>query len=122
MDLLDWHRGRLSSRRLAVLVRHPPQDSASARELNGEAADWSVTDYLLARAVDHLAEANWMYATVNQDEDAERLEYPVPVVRPGTGVREPDEDLPSKSGTSGPAASDPAASGPSVAEMVCFFG
>ncbi|MEU9405952.1 hypothetical protein AB0E08_09620 [Streptomyces sp. NPDC048281] len=82
MDLLDWHRGRLSARRLAVLVSHLPRDSATQRELHGEAADWSVTDHLLAAVVDQLAEANWMFATVNRDEDAEPLEYPKPVPRP----------------------------------------
>ncbi|CAL9506839.1 hypothetical protein SUDANB38_03582 [Streptomyces sp. enrichment culture] len=82
VDLLDWHRGRLSSRRLAVLVRHLPRDSALAREVHGEAADWTATDYLLATAVDQLAEANWMFATVHQDEDAEPLEYPKPLPRP----------------------------------------
>jgi hypothetical protein len=54
-----------------------------ARELHGEAADWSVTDHLLAHVVDQLAEANWMFATVNRDEDADPLEYPEPIVRPG---------------------------------------
>ncbi|MFD3976170.1 hypothetical protein [Streptomyces cyaneofuscatus] len=66
-----------------MLLRHLPRDSAVARELHGEAAEWSVSDYLLAAAVDQLAESNWMFATVNQDEDAEPLEYPVPVSRPG---------------------------------------
>lgn len=84
MDLLDWHRGRLSSRRLAVLVRHLPRDSATLQELHGEAAHWSVADYLLANVVDQLAEANWMFATVNRDEDADPLEYPEPVTRPVT--------------------------------------
>ncbi|MFI6440473.1 hypothetical protein [Streptomyces sp. NPDC050759] len=88
MDLLDWHRGRLSSRRLAVLVRHLPRDSATLDGLHGEAARWSVTDYLLASVVDQLAEANWMFATVNRDEDADPLEYPKPVPRPG--VPEPE--------------------------------
>ncbi|MGW2521785.1 hypothetical protein ACWC09_33170 [Streptomyces sp. NPDC001617] len=114
MDLLDWHRGRLSARRLAVLVRHLPSDSATLRELHGEAADWSVTDHLLAAAVDQLAEANWMFATVNRDEDAEPLEYPKPVPRPGTSTSaeppvpetEPDP---------------PAVRNPSPAELARFF-
>ncbi|WP_327354620.1 hypothetical protein [Streptomyces sp. NBC_01304] len=84
VDLLDWHRGRLTSRRLAVLIRHLPRDGAVAREAEGEAADWSVTDYLLAHAVDQLAEANWMFATVNQDEDSDPLEFPKPVPRPSS--------------------------------------
>lgn len=69
-----------------MLVKHLPRDSALVRDLHGEAADWSVTDYLLATAVDQLAESNWMFATVNQGEEAEALEYPVAVRRPGEGV------------------------------------
>lgn len=88
IDLLDWHRGHLSSRRLATLVRYLPRDSALHREVQGEAAEWSMTDYLLAHAVDQLAEANWMFAMVNRDEDAEPLEYPTPVRRPGDEHRE----------------------------------
>ncbi|WP_240045804.1 hypothetical protein, partial [Streptomyces sp. L-9-10] len=70
MDLLDWHRGRLSARRLAVLIEHMPRDSAISHALHGDAAEWTVTDYLLAAAVDHLAAANWMFASVNTDEKA----------------------------------------------------
>ncbi|WP_328838891.1 hypothetical protein [Streptomyces europaeiscabiei] len=84
MDLLDWHRGRLSSRRLAVLVKHLPRDSATLQDIHGEASHWSVADYLLANVVDQLAEANWMFATVNRDEDADPLDYPQPVPRPAT--------------------------------------
>ncbi|MGW6144617.1 hypothetical protein ACWFRM_23265 [Streptomyces sp. NPDC055144] len=89
MDLLDWYRGRLSSRRLAVLVRHMPRDSALTRELQGEAAEWGVTDHLLAHAVDQLREGNWMFATVNRDEEAESLEFPEPLPRPGAQDTEP---------------------------------
>ncbi|MFF8830642.1 hypothetical protein [Streptomyces sp. NPDC015131] len=108
MDLLDWHRGRLSSRRLAVLVRHMPRDSALARAVHGEAAEWNVGDYLLASAVDHLAEANWMFATVNQDEDAEALEYPSPVPRPTGAI--PEDDAPA-----------PEPAGPRPEELSLFF-
>ncbi|MCP9957757.1 MULTISPECIES: hypothetical protein [Streptomyces] len=86
MDLLDWHRGRLTARRLAVLIKHMPRDSALLTETDGEAADWSTTDYLLAAVVDHLAAANWMFASVHSDEDAEPPERPVPVPRPGDGT------------------------------------
>ncbi|MEU8561527.1 hypothetical protein AB0C45_08545 [Streptomyces cyaneofuscatus] len=110
LDLLDWHRGELSSRRLSVLLRHLPRDSAVARELHGETAEWSVSDYLLAAAVDQLAEANWMFATVNQDEDAEPLEYPAPVSRPGA---EPAaEEL----------TAEPPPAGPGPAQLTSFFG
>jgi len=39
VDLLDWHRGRLSTRRLSVLIRYLPRDSEVNRELHGEAAE-----------------------------------------------------------------------------------
>ncbi|MDO0931918.1 hypothetical protein QQY66_09555 [Streptomyces sp. DG2A-72] len=83
VDLLDWHRGHLSSRRLRVLTEHLPADSSFARAVHGEQADWTVTDHLLAAVVDHLAVANWMFATANRDEDTEPAPYPEPVPRPG---------------------------------------
>nr|WP_258319119.1 DUF5361 domain-containing protein [Streptomyces griseorubiginosus] len=86
VDLLDWHRGRLSSRRLRVLVEHLPSDSSFARAVHGEQAEWTVTDHLLAAVVDHLAVANWMFATVHRDEDTEPAEYPEAVPRP-SGAR-----------------------------------
>lgn len=95
VDLLDWHRGRLTSRRLAVLIEHMPADSSLLQELHGEEASWKVTDYLLAAAVDHLAAANWMFATVNTDEDGEPPERPMPVPRPGdTAIAEEPADAP----------------------------
>ncbi|MEV0494783.1 hypothetical protein [Streptomyces atratus] len=78
VDLLDWHRGRLSSRRLALLVQHMPRDSALARELHGEAAEWTVVEHLLAHVVDQLREAKCMFALVNRDEDTDAPE-PCPV-------------------------------------------
>ncbi|MEW2559476.1 hypothetical protein AB0914_11775 [Streptomyces griseorubiginosus] len=86
VDLLDWHRGRLSSRRLRVLVEHLPSDSSFARAVHGEQAEWTVTDHLLAAVVDHLAVANWMFATVHRDENTEPAEYPEAVPRP-SGTR-----------------------------------
>lgn len=129
MDLLDWHRGRLSSRRLAVLVKHLPRDSATLQDIHGEAVHWSVTDYLLASVVDQLAEANWMFATVNRDEDAEPLEYPKPVPRPE--AREPEASpAPAAPGRAAPGATAPAPSSrppeqpprnPTSAELAHFF-
>ncbi|MEU3464136.1 hypothetical protein ABZ721_29795 [Streptomyces sp. NPDC006733] len=90
------------------MVAHLPRDSATLRELHGEAADWSVTDYLLAAAVDHLAESNWMFATVNRDEDSDPLEFPTPTPRPGS------TDAPQ------PAAQD-SPPHPSDTELIRFF-
>ncbi|MEU9555071.1 hypothetical protein [Streptomyces fumanus] len=135
MDLLDWHRERLSSRRLAVLIKHLPRDSALNRDLHGEAADWSVTDHLLAAAVDHLAAANWMFASVNSEE-GDQPEPPVPVPRPGDASEDADTDeteggneegsrsadLAADEHAVGAAANTPAPQSPSPAELARFFG
>lgn len=108
VDLLGWYRGELSSRRLAVLVRHLPRDSAFRLAHEGEGAQWSLTDHLLAAVVDHLAIANWMFASVNRDEDEPAPEAPQPVPRPGADDAAPD-------GT-------PASDAPGPAELARFFG
>ena len=105
MDLLDWHRGTLSSRRLRVLIEHLPTDSSFARAVHGEVAEWGVTEHLLAAVVDQLAAANWMFATVNRDEDAEPLPHPEPIARPGV---EP--------------APESTSDGASPVEIAAFFG
>ncbi|MDR6975403.1 hypothetical protein J2X68_002087 [Streptomyces sp. 3330] len=64
-----------------MLIKQLPRDSALNRELHGEAAEWSVTDHLLAAAVDHLAAANWMFACVNSEE-GDQPDAPAPVPRP----------------------------------------
>jgi hypothetical protein len=56
--------------------------------------------------VDQLSVANWMFATVNRDEDAEPLPYPEPLARPGL-------DAVSAESTS---------DGASPAEIAAFFG
>ncbi|MFD3679923.1 hypothetical protein [Streptomyces sp. NPDC058613] len=105
-----------------VLVKHLPRESSVNRELFGEAADWSVTDHLLAATVDHLAAANWMFASVNSEEDAEPLEAPEPVPRPNgkpdSGAAGPDADD-ADADADPPAAAEP---GPSPQQLVRFFG
>ena len=96
----------MSSRRLRVLVEHLPADSSFARAVHGEAATWGLTEHLLAAAVDQLAVANWMFATVNRDEDAESLPYPQPLARPGLD----------------PAPEESPSDGASPAEIAAFFG
>jgi hypothetical protein len=46
VDLLDLYRGRLSFRRVCVLVEHLPQEAAVWRTA-GPDAGWPRTDYLL---------------------------------------------------------------------------
>ncbi|WP_399078706.1 hypothetical protein [Streptomyces zaehneri] len=83
-----------------MLIKQLPRDSALNRELHGEAAEWSVTDHLLAAAVDHLAAANWMFACVNSEE-GDQPDAPAPVPRPtdlgehgtyGAGDADEEED------------------------------
>ncbi|MFE2374857.1 hypothetical protein [Streptomyces sp. NPDC059398] len=115
MDLLDWHRGRLSSRRLSILIKHLPRDSATIRDTDGETADWAVTDYLLAAVVDHLAAANWMFSVVNGDGESDPPEQPVPVPRPGD--RAERDGAPAE--TTSPATTPQPA--PSPSELARFF-
>lgn len=49
LELADLWRGRLSLRRLAVLIRHLPADSAVAVALGGEG--WTLSHYLMADMV-----------------------------------------------------------------------
>jgi hypothetical protein len=48
VDLLDFYRGTLSARRLGVLVRQLPVESALVRALNDGRQPWQVTDHLIA--------------------------------------------------------------------------
>lgn len=72
---------RLTYRRLVVLLAHLPREAALVQALSGEAARWSVTDYLLAHAVDTLNVANWQRA------QRKGLKRPDPVPRPGDKPR-----------------------------------
>lgn len=105
-----------------MLVKQLPRDSALNRDLYGEAADWSVTDHLLAAAVDHLAAANWMFACVNTAEDGDQPDPPVPVPRPGDGSppdEGPGEGEPETG--AGPAGDRHEERSPSAGELVRFF-
>ncbi|MFB7454691.1 MULTISPECIES: hypothetical protein [unclassified Streptomyces] len=98
-----------------VMIKHLPADSAVQRELHGEAAEWSLSDHLLAAAVDHLAAANWMFQCVNTGEDDETPDPPKPVPRPGVT----DEDGEERSEDPTEEGAAPAVSPASLAR---FFG
>jgi hypothetical protein len=89
VDLLDYHRGTLSARRLRVLVEHLPRDAALVRALHGERADWGLAEHLLAATVDQLATGNWLFVAANRDEHADVPERPKPVPRPGIEDEDP---------------------------------
>lgn len=48
IDLLDFFRGTLSARRLGVLVRQLPVESALVRALNGGQTPWGSLEHLVA--------------------------------------------------------------------------
>ncbi|MGW8768240.1 hypothetical protein ACWGN5_37835 [Streptomyces sp. NPDC055815] len=100
-----------------VLIKHLPADAAVQREMHGEAAEWSLSDHLLAAAVDHLAVSNWMFQCVNTGEDDETPDPPQPVPRPVVKDEEDDEDQDGQSAVEG--AADPAVSPSALAR---FFG
>jgi hypothetical protein len=104
VDLLDYYRGRLSARRIRVLVEHLPRDSSLVRELYGDEGKWGLGEHLLAAAVDQLAAGNWMFASVHAPENAEPPERPKPIPRPGV-----DED-------------EPMTQGATTEQIAAFFG
>jgi hypothetical protein len=84
VDLLDYHRGRLTARRLRVLLRHLPREAALPAELHGDDARWGLPEHLLAIVGDQLALGNWMFATAHAAEGSGTPDRPRPIPRPGT--------------------------------------
>lgn len=71
----------MSWRRLGVLIRHLPNESATARAQVGEAGRWSDTEYLLALVADGIAAGNWQRAVIAGAKPKPRPPKPIP--RPG---------------------------------------
>ncbi|MFF8607622.1 hypothetical protein ACF06X_16935 [Streptomyces sp. NPDC015346] len=86
------------------------------RELHGEAAEWSITDHLLAATVDHLAVANWMFQCVNSSEDDDTPDPPKPVPRPGSDADGEGEE------EGGDTAAEGAGEAVSPGALARFFG
>jgi hypothetical protein len=84
VDLADLWHGRLSWRRVGVLLAGlPTHGTALARALTGtDAGEWTVTDYLLAEVVDAARLNVWATAQVNSTR---RIKQPDPLPRPGDG-------------------------------------
>lgn len=84
VDLLDLWRGRLSLRRLGVLIKAlmaKPGRSMLLAALD-ESSAWSITDHLTARVSDALELSNFLFIKANSS-DADDLAPPEPLKRPG---------------------------------------
>lgn len=93
IDLLDLWRGRLSLRRVGVLINSlmKKPGRSTLLEAMDERTRWGESDYLLARISDALELSNYLYFKANA-EDSDDLEQPDPIPRPGQ--TEPDEPEP----------------------------
>lgn len=67
--------GGLSWPDLIAYVRQLPPESATARAMGGDAADWDTRAHLLASVVDQLAVANWQ-------RSGKKSGKPKPIKRP----------------------------------------
>ncbi|MER6912235.1 hypothetical protein ABT354_11225 [Streptomyces sp. NPDC000594] len=98
VDLLDLWRGRLSLRRVHVLLQSllkRPGRSAFLAALDAS-AEWSVTDHLIARLSDAAEVANFLFIKANS-ERSDGLQLPEPIPRPGqtatSAAPEPERDF-----------------------------
>ena len=77
-------------RRISVLVNSLLRQtgrSALAAACD-EGAEWSETDYLLARVSDSLELNNWLFIQANSGDDANDIPMPTPIPRPGEEITE----------------------------------
>jgi len=72
IDLCDFYRGRLSSRRLSVLIRHLPHDSALVTAINDGQPVWSSVEHLLADLWALLLRAN-----SDPKKTSDKVDHPV---------------------------------------------
>ncbi|MFJ9900249.1 hypothetical protein ACIQPR_43665 [Streptomyces sp. NPDC091280] len=99
VDLLDLWRGRLSLRRIAVLVkalgrRHGRSSLAAVMD---ESAEWDTSDYLLARISDALEMSNFLFLKANSSSDSQ-LTAPDPIPRPGFEIEDEEPEFEHSSG------------------------
>ena len=94
VDLLDLYRGRLSLRKIGVLLRALPGDSATAIAVHGEAALWTVTNYQLADVVDAAALTCWAVVAANSKRTPRVPPRSYRPKRPGSGTPDTADDTP----------------------------
>lgn len=93
VDLHDLFAGRMSFRRLSVLVNRLMVmygKSALSEALLGEPAHWSNEEYMLADVIDRLEIGNWLMTEVHKSEDTSN---PVPKPYPRPGMSAESESL-----------------------------
>jgi hypothetical protein len=96
-------------RQLRVLIQHLPPESATmtalrngltdeefdqqAREGKPEEGSWSMTDQLLAGAIDALREIQYTLVLANLDKKARKPRRPEPLPRPGVARKKKREPM-----------------------------
>ncbi|MEU9707993.1 hypothetical protein AB0E21_05155 [Streptomyces sp. NPDC047967] len=94
MDILDLWRGRLSLRRVGVLIKsllRKPGRSLLLQALD-EKAEWDESTYLLARSSDALELTNHLLLKANFDP-AQTKDLPLPLKIPRPGEVEPAPEV-----------------------------
>lgn len=104
LDILDLYRsgGGISLRKVDVLVRHLPPESATvtairntitpeiaeqqAQNSNPEQGPWSFMEMLLASLIDEIRNYKWMYLSAHSERDPGPPPEPMP--RPGVKVKQ----------------------------------
>ncbi|MFE5092086.1 hypothetical protein ACFRCI_17275 [Streptomyces sp. NPDC056638] len=92
VDVLDFWSGRLSLRRIAVLINsllHKPGKSVLLQAMD-EKTRWDEPTYLLARNSDALELSNYLFLKANST-NADDLDPPAPIPRPGEMEPEPED-------------------------------
>jgi hypothetical protein len=102
LDLLDHYRpgGKLSLRKLGVLISYLPSESATATAIRNATADsvgqadadppdpgkgqWALNDMLLAAVIDELRWSRYEFRKANSDQPGQE---PSQVERPGVKVK-----------------------------------
>lgn len=77
----EFWQGRITLRKLRVMVEGLPPDGALARAASR--SPWTRADYLLANLVDEQARMGTDFRNANRSEKSPAEPYPEPVWRPG---------------------------------------
>lgn len=105
LDVLDVHRGRMTWRRLRVLIEHLPPESATKTALRNELTDeelaaladagdpesarWSQLEQLTASLIDAVRRMEYVLICANTESKHQRPTPPEPVPRPGARPMRP---------------------------------